>query len=98
MSVVFTRVVTPKPGHLGDTLKFTKERVAAIEKALGIDISINARFGGPAGQLNLVSYHDSMADLEDLRRKVMEGVTSGSIPQGKPDTIESIEDVIWMKL
>ena len=98
MSVVFTRVITPKPGHLGDVLKFTKERVATLEKALGIDISINARFGGPAGQISLVSYHDSMADLEDVRRKVMEGVAGGSIPQGKPNSTESVEDVIWMKL
>lgn len=98
MSVVFTRTVTPNPGHLGETMEFAKKRLAALKKEFGVDISLNARFGGPAGQLNMVSYHDNMGELEDMRRKVMEAVGAGKIPQAKPGTIQEVEDVIWLKV
>lgn len=98
MTVILTRIVTPNPGHFDDTLKFTKKRVAALKKAYGLDISINARVGGPAGQLNVAVYYDSMAELEKTRRKIIKGVASGKIPQSEPGAIKSVEDFIWMRL
>ncbi len=98
MTVVFTRTVTPNSGHLGDALKFTKRRIKALEKAYGLKIALNARFGGPAGQLIMVSYHDNMGDLEKVRRKVMKGVVNGKIPQPKPGIIKKVEDAIWTRV
>ena len=98
MTVVFTRTVTPNSGHLGDTMKFVKKRMRALRKAYGVNISLNVRFGGPAGQLSMVSYHKSMGDLEKLRRKIMKGVASGKIPQPKPGLIKNVEDAVWIKL
>ena len=98
MTVVFTRIVTPNSGHLSECLKFAKKRAKALKKAYGLDISINTRFGGPAGQLNMVSYHDNTGDLEKIRRKVMKGVEEGEIPQPKPGIVKNVEDAIWIKL
>ncbi len=98
MTVVFTRTVTPNSGHLGGTLKFAKKRIKALRKAYGLKIALNARVGGPAGQLIMVSYHDSMGDLEKMRRKVMKGVAGGKIPQPKPGLIKSVEDAVLIRL
>lgn len=98
MTVIFTRTVTPHSGHLSDAMKFVKKRVKALKKAYRVDISLSARFGGPAGQLIMVSYHKNMSDLEKVRRKVMDGVNSGKIPQPKPGVIKDVEDSIWIKL
>lgn len=98
MTVVFTRTVTPSSGHLSDTLKFVKKRIKALKKAYGLNIALNTRFGGPAGQLIMVSYHDNMGDLEKVRRKVMKGVLSGKIPQPKSGIIKDVKDAIWTKL
>lgn len=98
MSVTFTRTITPNSGHFEDTLKFAKKRVKAIKKAYGGKIKINARFGGPAGQLTLVSYHDCIEDLEKIRRQVRKGVAQGKIPQATPGFVKSVEDAIWMEL
>lgn len=98
MTVVFTRTVTPVSGHLDDTMKFVKKRIAALKKAYGLKITLNARFGGPAGQLIMVSYHDNMRDLEKVRRKVMKGVADGKIPQPKPGIVKNVEDAIWLRL
>ncbi len=98
MTVVFTRTVTPNSGRLGDTLKFAKKRKKALRKAYGLNIALNARVGGAAGQLIMVSYHDNMGDLEKVRRKVMKGVANGKIPQPKPGMIKKVEDAVWIKL
>ncbi len=98
MTVVFARTVTPNSGHLSDTLKFVKKRIKALKKAYGLKITLNARLGGPAGQLIMVSYHDNMGDLEKVRRKIMKGVMSGKIPQPKPGIVKKVEDAVWIRL
>jgi len=98
MTVVFTRTVTPHSGHLDDTMKFVKKRIAALKKTYGLKVALNARFGGPAGQLIMVSYHDDMRDLEKARRKVMKGVAKGKIPQPKPGIVKNVEDAVWLRL
>ncbi|MCP5074949.1 MAG: hypothetical protein GY947_16875 [Rhodobacteraceae bacterium] len=98
MTVVFTRTVTPNSGHLSDSLKFVKKRIKALKKTYGLKISLNARFGGPAGQLIMVSYHNDMRDLEKVRRKIMKGVMSGKIPQPKPGIVKKVEDAVWIGL
>ncbi len=98
MTVVFTRTVTPNSGHLDDTMKFVKRRIRALKKTYGLDVSLNGRFGGPAGQLIMVSYHDDMGSLEKMRRKIIAGVASGKIPQPKPGLIKNVEDAVWIRL
>ncbi len=98
MTVVFTRTVTPHSGHLDDTMKFAKKRIAALKKAYGLDINLNARFGGPTGQLIMVSYHKDMGELEKVRRKIMKGVADGKIPQPKPGIVKNVEDAVWLRL
>ena len=98
MTVVFTRTMTPVSGHLDDTMKFAKARLAALKKAYDLDINLNVRFGGPAGQLNMVSYHEDMAALENVRRKVIAGVADGTIPQPEPGIVAHVEDAVWMRL
>lgn len=98
MTIIVTRIVTPYPGHFDDALQFARKRVAALKDVLGLDVSINTRIGGPAGQLNMVVYCEDMAEMEDMRRKIIEGVGAGTIPQSEPGTIQSVEDSIWMRM
>ena len=98
MSVVFTRVGTPLPGQLGSAAAFMQERANAIKSAYGVDVGINARFGGPVGQMALVSYHDGLAELEEIRRKIIADVGAGKLPTPKPGIFHHSDDVIWLKL
>ena len=83
---------------MSDSLKFVRKRIKALKKAYGLKVSLSARFGGPAGQLFMVSYHDDMADLEKVRRKIIKGVMSGKIPQPKPGIVKKVEDAVWIAL
>ena len=98
MTVVFTRTVTPNSGHLSASLKFARKRLKAIKKAYGVNVSLSTRFGGPAGQLIMVSYHKDMAELAKVRSKVMKGVVSGKIPQPKPGIVKKVEDAVWVRV
>lgn len=96
MGAVFGRIVTPKSGHLADTTNFAKARVAAIKKYTGVDVELRTRLGGPAGQVLMVSTHKDVGEIEALRRKIMDGVAAGEIPQPEPGMAESVEDEVWL--
>jgi hypothetical protein len=98
MSAVFARVVTPHSGHLEDNTQFAKKRIAAIKDYTGVDIELRVRLGGPAGQVLMVSSHEDAGEIEALRRKIMEGVASGAIPQPEPGMAATVEDQVWLKI
>lgn len=98
MSVVFTRVGTPLPGRLGDAANFMKQRAEALKSNYGLEIGLNARFGGPAGQMSMVSFHDNLAELEDLRRKIITDVGAGNMPTPDAGIFANTHDAIWLKL
>ncbi len=56
------------------------------------------RLGGPGGQVLMVSTHEDAGKIEDFRRKIMEGVAAGVIPQPEPGMVASIEDQVWLKI
>ena len=98
MAVVFTRIATPLPGRLAEAAEFMKKRAAALKKAYGIDVQVNARFGGPVGQVALVSYHDNLGQIEDLRRKIMADVAAGKIPTPADGLFSHAEDAVWLRM
>ena len=98
MTVIFTRVGTPVPGRLGEAAAFMRKRADAIKSAYGVDVSMNARFGGPVGQMALVSYHENMGELEEIRRKIIADVGAGKLPTPEPGTFHRSDDAIWLKI
>ena len=98
MTAVFARIVTPMSGHLEDNMQFSKRRIAAIKDYCGVDIELRVRLGGPGGQVLMVSTHEDAGEIEALRRKIMEGVAEGVIPQPEPGMVASIEDQVWLKI
>ena len=98
MSIVFARMGIPASGRLGEAANYMRERAAAIKSNYGIDVGLNARMGGPVGQMALVSYLDSVAQLEDIRRKVIEDTAAGKLVMPEPGMFKTAEDAIWLKL
>ena len=98
MSVIFTRVGTPLPGRLGDAANFMRKRAEAIQSNYGVEVALNARFGGPVGQMALVSYHESLAELEDLRRKIIADVGAGKLPTPDAGVFGRSDDAVWLRL
>lgn len=96
MPVVMTRVGTPLPGKQGQALEFMKKRAAALEKNYGIKAQLHYRFGGPLGQMQLVSHHKNLQEVEELRRKIIADTGSGKLPISEGSLFENVEDRIWL--
>jgi hypothetical protein len=91
-----TRVGTPVPGKQGKALEFMKKRAAALEAAYGVKAKLHYRIGGPLGQMELVSHHKNLQELEDIRRRIIEDTASGKLPISEEGTFQSVEDRIWL--
>lgn len=98
MSAVFARRVTPMSGHLEDNMQFSKRRIAAEKDYCGVESELRVRLGGPGGQVLMVSTHENAGEIEEFRRKIMEGVAAGAIPQPEPGMAASVEDEVWLKV
>lgn len=96
MPVVMTRIGTPVPGKQGKALAFMKKRAAALESNYGVKATLHHRVGGPLGQMELVSHHKSLQELEEIRRRIIADTGSGKLPVSEDDTFQSVEDRIWM--
>jgi hypothetical protein len=59
------------PGKFADGAKFVRERAAFLKDNYGLDPRVLAQIGGPAGRIAIVTQHETMAELEEIRRKIM---------------------------
>jgi hypothetical protein len=59
------------PGRFADGAKFVRERAAFLKETYGLDPKVLAQVGGPAGRIAIVTQHEGMAELEDIRRKII---------------------------
>jgi hypothetical protein len=96
MGVVWTRTGTPFPGHQAEAFEFAKKRAAAVNAAYGTQVEVHVRFGGPLGQIVMISRHKNVQEIEDIKRKVIEDSASGKIPSSNGNIFASVDDAIWL--
>lgn len=96
MGVIFTRIGTPLPGKQAQALEFVKQRTAAVNAACGTTAEVHVRFGGVMGQTVMVSRHKNVQEIEDIKRKVIDGVATGKIPSAPEGVFSNVEDAIWL--
>ena len=96
MSVVFTRTGTPLPGKQAAAFEFLKNRVAYVNEAYGLKAELHVRFGGPLGQVVMVSHHANLQELEDIKRRVIADSTAGKMPAYNDALFSNVEDAVWL--
>lgn len=75
--ITFIRRVRMRNGHFGEAMDLLRQRLEYLEASHGMHIELKVRFGGPVGEVALVSYHSDAGELELFRRKVMADVQAG---------------------
>lgn len=95
MTAVFLRVGNPIPGKQTEALKYIKERVAAINAAYGVHAEVYVRFGGPIGQVGVVSRHESVADIEKVKAQVARDVQAGKIAPVPAGVFQEVRDFVY---
>lgn len=74
--ITFIRRVRMLNGHFGEALDLLRERLDYLYNTHGVKIELKVRFGGPVGEVALMSHHTDAGELELFRRKVMADVGS----------------------
>ena len=96
MGAVFTRIGTPLPGKQAQAFEFVKQRAAAVNAAYGTQAEVHVRFGGPIGQVVMISRHKDVQEIEEIKRKVIDDSGAGKIPMAPEGVFEHVEDAIWL--
>ena len=98
--ITFVRRVRMLDGYFVEAMDLLKARVEYIEKTHGIKIEMYARFGGPVGEVAMISQHEDATDLELFREKIATDVRSAKLlKQIAEVTVPAVTcDEIWMSL
>ena len=98
MTVLFTRIGTPVPGHQLDAIEYAKARRDAVNKNYALHAEIYVRFGGPVGQVVMVESFEDMGAVERMKRACYADDVKHKIPHSPAGTFQSIEEHAWIKL
>jgi hypothetical protein len=77
--ITFVRRVRMLNGYFVEAMEILRERVEYIENAHGIKIELHSRFGGPVGEVAMVTRHDDATNLELFRKKISADVASDKL-------------------
>ncbi|MBV6272741.1 hypothetical protein KVP09_07395 [Alcaligenaceae bacterium CGII-47] len=96
--ITFIRRVRMRNGYFDEALDLLHRRIDYLYQQHGIQLELRVRFGGPVGEVALVSRHKNASDLELFRQKIM-------VDQGSSKLLREISEVtlpgethdeIWM--
>jgi|PersoiStandDraft_1058852.scaffolds.fasta_scaffold08118_2 hypothetical protein len=98
--ITFVRRVRMLDGYFVEAMDLLKARVEYIEKTHGIKVEMHSRFGGPVGEIAMISQHEGATDLELFREKISTDVRSAKLlKQIAEVTVPGVTcDEIWMSL
>lgn len=96
--ITFVRRVRMTNGNFVEAMDLLRARVDYLEKTHGIKIELHSRFGGPVGEVAMVSRHEDAIDLELFRRKLSADIGSAKLLKelAKVTLPGETYDEIWM--
>lgn len=97
MGVVLTRTGWAMPGKQGEAAAFAEKRSAYVNENYGGNSRVMVRIGGPLGQVVMVSHFDSLASLEEAKRKVIKDTIAGKFPTAPEGVFSRVEEAIWLE-
>lgn len=98
--ITFVRRVRMRNGCFEEALELLKKRKDYLEQQHGVSIDLKIRFGGPVGEVALVSNHRDAGELERFRARII-------VDQGSTELLREIaqvtlpgetHDEIWIDL
>ena len=100
MSVTFVRSSQMMPGKFQEAQAYVLKRRQWIKETFGIEPSVMTQLGGPVGRIAMVSEHDSVAKIEEVRRQLIEGALPPELATGPAGLFipGQTMDRIWLKI
>ena len=96
--ITFVRRVRMTNGYFVEAMEILKARVDYLEKTHGIKIELHSRFGGPVGEVAMISRHENAVDLDLFRKKISADIASAKLLKelAKFTLPGETYDEIWM--
>lgn len=100
MAVTFVRSGLMMPGKFPDGHKYVESRIKWLKDNFGVEASLMTLLGGQAGRIAMVTEQDSVAEIENVRRQIIEGALPKEIATGQEGLFVPGQtmDRIWLKL
>ncbi len=100
MSVTFVRSGQMMPGKFQQGQQYVENRIKWMNENHGADLSLMVQLGGPVGSIAMVGELESVAQIEEIRRKLVGGALPKELATGQEGLFfpgETI-DRIWLKI
>lgn len=96
--ITFVRRLRMRNGHFSEATEMLRQRIDYFAQHHNTRIELRTRFGGPVGEVALVSYHADAGELELFRRKISSDIGSDKLLEKLADfTLPGeTQDEIWM--
>lgn len=100
MSVTFVRSGIMMPGKFPDAHKYVESRVNWLRDTQNVDVTLMTLLGGPAGTIAMATEHESVAEIEEIRRKMIGGGLPKEIATGQVGLFVPGEtrERIWLQI
>jgi hypothetical protein len=99
-AVTFVRSGVMVPGKFPEGQQYLKNRIKWLKETFGLDVSLMVGFGGQVGRVATVSEHDSVAKIEEIRRRIVGGALPKELTTGQEGLFVPGETMerIWLKV
>ena len=100
MSVTFVRRGLMMPGKFQQGQQYVENRIKWINENYGAELSLMVQLGGPVGSIAMVGELESVAQIEEIRRKIVGGALPKELATGQEGLFVPGEtiDRIWLKI
>ena len=100
MSVTCVRSGLMMPGKFQQGQQYVENRIRFMKENYGTEASLMIGLGGPVGRIAMVTEVDSVAQIEEIRRKLVGGALPKELATGQEGLFVPGEtiDRIWLKI
>lgn len=100
MSVTFIRSGVMMPGKFPEGHKYVESRIKWLKDTFGVEASLMTLLGGQTGRIAMVTVQDSAADVENIRRQIIEGALPPELATGQAGLFVpgQTRDRLWLKI
>ncbi len=100
MAVTFVRSGLMTPGKYKEAMQWVQTRNKWLNETFGVDPQLQVLLGGPVGRIAIASQHESVAQIEEIRRKLAGGNEPDEISLARGDFFVpgKSRDRIWLQM
>jgi hypothetical protein len=100
MAVTFVRSGLMMPGKFPQAQQYVENRIGWLKENYGVEASLMVLLGGQVGRISMVTEQDSVAQIEEIRRKLVGGALPKELASGQEGLFVPGEsrERIWLRI